>query len=322
MKRAWLMFMLLLISCGSWAACTVSTVNASFGNVPSFSLSGTGEVETTGTLVVACDALLNLLTSDTVTLNYTSATISANSRATLKRTDNATITDVIPTRLCGLSGCASSSEVQISKAYTWGSSTLLNLIGGRQYNIPLYFRTVAGQNVTAGPYQVTLTLSITYSVCSVGVLNVCLSGLQTGTSITTITVDMNVTNDCSAMTTPDVSFNSAPLVQNFPVISQAIAVTCTKGSVYTIGINDGANSQNNVRRMASGSNYMSYDIYKEATSNRWGGSGGERWASSASSQLSADGLLRTYNYTAKVLTSQTTPPAGTYSDTLIVDVTF
>ncbi|MFX4315087.1 fimbrial protein, partial [Enterobacter sp. 63] len=33
-------------------------------------------------------------------------------------------------------------------------------------------------------------------------------------------------------------------------------------------------------------------------------------------------LLRTYNYTAKVLTNQTTPPAGTYSDTLIVDVAF
>lgn len=117
MKR-WVMLLLLLLSGGSWAACTVSTVNASFGSVTSFALSGSGEVETTGTLVVACDAILNLLTNDSVTLNYTAATISANSRATLKRTDNAAITDVIPTRLCGLSGCASSSEVQISKSYT------------------------------------------------------------------------------------------------------------------------------------------------------------------------------------------------------------
>ena len=30
----------------------------------------------------------------------------------------------------------------------------------------------------------------------------------------------------------------------------------------------------------------------------------------------------TYNYTAKVLTNQATPPAGTYTDTLIVDVAF
>ncbi len=320
MKRL-LLLLLLLFSGGSWAVCTISTVNAAFGNVGSFSLSGTGEVETTGTLVVSCDAVLNLLTNDSVTLSYTSASVSGNSRATMKRTDNATITDVIPTRLCGLSGCASNSEVQISQTYTWSGNTLLGLLGSKQYNIPLYFRTVAGQNVTAGPYQVLLTFSINYNVCSVGVLGLCTTP-QTGTATTSILLNMTVTNDCSAMTAPDVNFNSAPLVQNFPTISQAIAVTCTKGSTYTIGINNGANALNNVRRMVNGSNYMSYDIYKEATTSRWGGSGTERWASSASSQLSTDGLLRTYNYTAKVLTNQTTPPAGTYSDTLIVDVAF
>ena len=53
-----------------------------------------------------------------------------------------------------------------------------------------------------------------------------------------------------------------------------------------------------------------------------GSSGSERWASASSSQVSTDGLLRTYNYTAKVLTSRATPPAGTYTDTLIVDVAF
>ena len=316
-----LLLILLLFSGGGWAACTVSTVNASFGSVTSFALSGTGEVQTSGTLVVACDAVLNLLTSDSVTLTYTAASVSGSSRATMKRTDNAAITDVIPTRLCGLSGCASSSEVQISKSYTWSGNTLLGLLGSKQYNIPLYFRTVAGQNVTAGPYQVQLTFSINYSVCSVGALGVCTIN-QTGTATTTILLDMTVTNDCSAMTTPDVNFNSAPLVQSFPTVSQAIAVTCTKGSSYTIGINNGANALNNVRRMVSGSNAMNYDIYKEATGNRWGGSGSERWSSAVSSQVSSDGLLRTYNYTAKVLTNQATPPAGTYTDTLIVDVAF
>ena len=128
MKRL-LMLMLLLFSGGGWAACTVSTVNASFGSVTSFALSGTGEVETTGTLVVACDAILNLLTSDSVTLTYTAASVSGSSRATMKRTDNAAITDVIPTRLCGLAGCASSCVVQISKSYTWRGNTLRGLLG-------------------------------------------------------------------------------------------------------------------------------------------------------------------------------------------------
>lgn len=163
----------------------------------------------------AGDAVLNLLTNDSVTLNYTAASVSGNSRATMKRTDNAAITDVIPTRLCGLTGCSSNSEVQISKAYTWSGNTLLGLLGSKQYSIPLYFRTVAGQNVTAGPYQVLLTFSINYSVCSVGVLGLC-TVPQTGTATTSILLNMTVTNDCSAMTTPDVNFNSAPLVPKFP----------------------------------------------------------------------------------------------------------
>lgn len=113
--RRLLIALLLLCSGGSWAACTVSTVNASFGSVTSFALSGTGEVETTGTLVVTCDTVLNLLTNDSVTLNYTSASVFANSRATMKRTDNAAITDVIPTRLCGRPAAAETVKYKSAK---------------------------------------------------------------------------------------------------------------------------------------------------------------------------------------------------------------
>lgn len=286
--RRLLIALLLLCSGGSWAACTVSTVNASFGSVTSFALSGTGEVETTGTLVVTCDTVLNLLTNDSVTLNYTSASVFANSRATMKRTDNAAITDVIPTRLCGASGCGGNSEVQISKAYTeWKHAARAAGFKALQHSPLFPDRNGAERHCRAVP--VLLTFSINYNVCAVGAVGACLTP-QTGTATTSILVNMTVTNDCSTMTTPDVNFNSAPLVQNFPTVSQSVAVTCTKGSTYTIGINNGANALNNVRRMVSGSNFMSYDIYKEATSNRWGSSGSERWASASSSQVSTDGL--------------------------------
>lgn len=100
MKRL-LIAILLLFSGSGWAVCTVSTVNASFGSVTSFALSSTGEVQTTGTLVVSCDTVLNLLTNDSVTLTYTSASIAANSRATMKRTDNAAIATLSP-RACAV----------------------------------------------------------------------------------------------------------------------------------------------------------------------------------------------------------------------------
>ena len=66
----------------------------------------------------------------------------------------------------------------------------------------------------------------------------------------------------------------------------------------------------------------SIDIYKNSTTNRWGSSGTER-RDSTEGTLGSDGLTRTFNYTAKVLTTQATPAvAGDYTDTLTVDIAF
>jgi hypothetical protein len=62
---------------GSWAACTISTVNARLAT--RFALSGTGG----GNHRYAgggCDAVLNLLTNDSVTLSYTAASFRGNPR--------------------------------------------------------------------------------------------------------------------------------------------------------------------------------------------------------------------------------------------------
>ncbi|RDT52236.1 hypothetical protein DXF93_22405 [Escherichia coli] len=50
--------------------------------------------------------------------------------------------------------------------------------------------------------------------------------------------------------------------------------------------------------------------------------GAERWSSGTSSLISTDGTLRTYNYTARVMQNQTTPPWGIYNDTLLIDLAF
>lgn len=149
----------------------------------------------------------------------------------------------------------------------------------------------------------------------------CLSA-QTGTVALPLNVTLTVTNDCSTISAPNVNFGSAPLPENFAPVSQSIAITCTKGSVYTVGINNGSYANGNVRNLASGANRLSYDIYKGTTTNRWGVSGTERWASASSSQVSSDGLLRTYNYTARILSGQSALPAGSYIDTLVVDIAF
>ena len=320
-RRTGLLILLWLFSLPLQAACTVTMANAAFGSLSSFTVKNT-EQQTSANLVVTCDTVLNLLTNDTISMNVMSATATSGTRATLKRSDNTTITDVIPIRVCGTSSCSNSTETAVGQTYSWSGSTLLGLLSSKSYTLPIYFRTVSGQSVTAGPYQVTVTLSISYSVCPTGLVGICLGTPQTGTVGVTSQLTMTVTNDCITITAPDVNFGSAPLVSNFPTVSQSIAITCTKGSVYTVGINNGANAgSGSVRNMVNGSNSMSYDIYKGSTSNRWGTTGTDRWASSTPSSVNADGTVNTYNYTAKVL-SGNTPPAGTYTDTLVVDVAF
>ncbi|WP_105637588.1 Csu type fimbrial protein [Cronobacter dublinensis] len=317
MMRLLLLMILLISSLSSLAACRVSGTNAAYGSQSSFVINSTVQT-TSATLTVDCDTAFNVLNNDFVTLTLTGATTSADTRPTLGRSGDAT--DRIPLQVCAQSGCSSGSEVTLNGSYRWTGQALLNLLTNKRYTFPVYIRTLQGQNVAAGAYQVTLNFSVSYSICAVGVA-VCLNP-QNGTSTFSSLVTLTVTNDCSTISAPNLNFASAPLVKDFAPVSQTIAITCTKGSLYTVGINNGNNAVGSVRNMASGDNRLSYEIYKGSTANRWGVSGTERWASDSATQVSTDGLLRSYQYTARILATQNTPPAGSYTDTLVVDVAF
>lgn len=78
--------------------------------------------------------------------------------------------------------------------------------------------------------------------------------------------------------------------------------------------------------MRSGTNYLRYELYKTATSaDRWGAVGAAR-RSSASADTNAgiydSTTTQGYSYRAAILPGQITPPAGSYSDTVRIDVAF
>lgn len=138
-----------------------------------------------------------------------------------------------------------------------------------------------------------------------------------------MTVTLVVTNDCTTIVAPALSFGSAPLLSSFNPVTKTIAVTCTKGSVYTVGLDNGTHAVGGVRNMASGSNVIGYDIYQSTTSNRWGSSiAAQRWSSANASTISTNQLTRNFDYTASILSGQTTPVAGSYTDTITVDLSF
>lgn len=301
-----------------WAACNATMQNASFGSQTSFVINSTVQT-TSANLVVTCGIVLaSLLTTDTISAKLNSASSSSGTQAAMKNTAN---TDLEPMNMCKASNCTPTTP--IGSTINYSSTDLINLLGGNVFTIPIYFKTTTGQNLSAGTYNVTLNLTINWNICGLlGVGNVCLNQ-QTGSTTLSPTVTLIVTNDCSTITAPNIDFGSAPLVNSFPNVSQTISITCTKGSLYNVGINNGVNAVSNVRNMKHGSGLISYDIYQGTTTTRWGSSGSELWSSANSTTVSADQLTRTYNYVAKMLTGQTTPSQpGSYTNKLVVNVAF
>ncbi|BBU44377.1 hypothetical protein PPTS312_22920 [Pseudomonas putida] len=207
-----------------------------------------------------------------------------------------------------------------------GIIDLLGLLGGTTPKaVPIYMRTQIGSNVAAGLYQENLTVAWSWDYCSgIGALGICL-GRDVGSGTKTLNVSLTVTNDCQ-ITTPDISFSSAPVVAGFGTVSQSLNVSCTKGSNYTVGLDDGQNVSGGRRRMkSSANNYLAYDIFKSAGTVRWGSSGAARRASTDADVNPGAGTgigSQVFNYNAKVYTDQATPPAATYSDSVILDVQF
>jgi len=208
---------------------------------------------------------------------------------------------------------------------TTGILDVLGLLNGTPKNVPLYMRTQVGSNVAAGTYQETLNVEWTWDYCAgIGAGGFCI-GRDTGSGSKPLTVSLTVTNDCQ-ITTPDISFASAPVVAGFGTVSQNLSVSCTKGSTYTVGLDDGQNVASGRRRMKSSANgYLAYDIFKSAGAQRWGSVGAARRASSDADVNPGAGTgtgSQVFNYNARVYTDQATPPAGSYADSVILDVQF
>ncbi|CNE29141.1 spore coat protein U domain-containing protein [Yersinia nurmii] len=305
------------------AACSTTSTNGSFGTATSFAVNTT-ESNTSGSVTVTCAALsIGLLTQDSITLSLVSSTAVNGTNAAM----TAGGTDTIPVTVCAAvptaTTCASPLPLN-GASVTFGGASLINLsLTQKQFTLPIYIQTVIGSNVAAGTYTTTLGIKTNYSICTT---LVCLgtSGNTNGQPIVPVTVTLIVTNDCTTITAPPVSFGTQPLLSSFASVSnQAINVTCTKGSIYTVSLDNGQHAVSNVRYMSDGTYSIAYDIYQGATSTRWGSlTAGQSWSSTTSTGISSDLLTRNFAYTAKILPDQTTPQAGTYTDTIMVSLSF
>jgi spore coat protein U-like protein len=315
-----LMMAALLLPGSAWALCSsVATSPAAFGTVNSTLVRTTVQTASTTNSGLQCTgSLLSLLTSN----DHFYATITPASGGLVGPTG-----DVINYTLYA----DNSVNYPITRGVAFdfarnGIIDLLGLLSGPTPKaVPIYLRTQIGSNVAAGLYQETLTVAWSWNYCSgIGIGAICL-GRDIGNGSQSLTVSLTVSNDCQ-ITTPNISFASAPVVAGFATVNQSVSLSCTKGSSYTVGLDDGQNVSGGRRRMkSSANNYLAYDIFKSAGVVRWGSLGAARRASSDADVNPGNGTgtgSQVFNYNAKVYTDQATPPAASYTDSVILDVQF
>lgn len=145
------------------------------------------------------------------------------------------------------------------------------------------------------------------------------SASSAATDTDTMTVTATVIASCD-VDAQDLAFGNYDPVSSEPLdIGTTIAVTCTHGTSYDISLDAGVGAGATVaaRRMTFGGNTLSYSLYSNAgRTSVWGSTIGNNTV-----EGTGDGALQTLNVYGRVPTNQTAP-AGSYTDTVTVTVTY
>lgn len=311
-RARWLALTLCSLAPGAMA-CVAAETGGALGSVTSFQVKDGAAVTGSGQFSFTCGGVVLSVLAGTPTIK---ATLQASlSGLTLKNGANSIPYQVFSSPALNTSYSGGAVVINLS-----GNNVVTLLNGGSGALVPVYLSTAPGANIPAGTYTDALQLTWQYQNICEGLVNLaglCLGTLYNNTVTRTLTVSLTVTNDCS-INAPPVNFGSAPLVSGFPTVSQSVSLRCTKGMVYTVGMSVGNFQQGGRRQMASGGNRLAYDIFK-ADSTVWGPATTAR----ANGPAAADGTTtQTIPYTATIYQNQTTPPAGTYTDNVVVDVSF
>lgn len=145
--------------------------------------------------------------------------------------------------------------------------------------------------------------------------------LYAGSASTSLSVSATVASSCT-ISTAAIDFGSYD-----PVVTHAAAnldgtgtvtITCTKGTVTTVGLDLGANAVLTTRRMAAGTERLTYELYKDSgRTSVWGSSGGNLLDTGVAPSKAA----RPFTVYGRVPSGQDIS-AGSYSDTVTATVNF
>lgn len=305
---------LLTQSLSALAACNIVASSPKIGPVDSFTLNSTPLGVLAGAGFYCSPEVASLNSTNTLTATLSSTNQSNKIPLLLNGAG-----DAVPYSICVDSSC--SPAYQDGGVISWSRTTLLDLLGlfnTSDGTMPLYFRTTPGANIPAGTYTDTLKITWVYRFCYVGLdllgIKICIP--NNGTLVSTVNVSLQVTNFCYIDSAPEVIFTSAALPSSFSDYSGQLAIRCTKNAAYTVNLTSITNtSVGDWRRMSlpQQTAWLQYQFYQ---------ANGSAWTESNNLSVTGSGTPQSASYTVKINPAQSNQPAGTYSDTILVTVTY
>lgn len=219
-----------------------------------------------------------------------------------------------------------------ARSIPWGSvaQTSLGQPLGFNLTVPIggsvsTTRTIYGQVLSGQQGAATGAYASTFSGVATGarflyqaylLLPPNCSGVIQNETSPTFALQANVAPNCR-VTAQNIDFGSHGFLDANVDAAGGLGVTCTPDTPYTVGLNNGLTGTGpTARQMTSGAQAVNYGLYKDAArSQPWGNSGGDL---ATGTGAGAAQNLPVYGR----VPPQVTPAPGTYTDTVIVTVTY
>lgn len=297
------------------AQCAVSTTNVAFGNVDVISGS---TVTSTGTISVNCPPGFGNFPYLWVCL---SIGVGSNSTSVNNRTMKSGGGDTLGYQL--YTDSAMSNVYQYSPPNQF--SVPYNNSTGAQFSSTIYGKVPANQTSPPGSYTDSYTTIGQAQIA--GNSAVTLPGSCGGAaSAFTFSVTGTILANASVSTTA-LNFGSTSALASNLDATATITVQATNTTPYSIGLNNGSNASGSQRRVRLGAtaNYLNYNLYTNAARS-------QAWSTTTSASSCTSGAatcsLGTGNGLSQNITvygrvpSQTIPATGTFTDTVVITVTF
>lgn len=156
------------------------------------------------------------------------------------------------------------------------------------------------------------------SICAAAMLLLAAPAAQAATATGSFNVQVVIQETC-IVTSPSstvLDFGTQTLLNANVDAQTNIGVQCTSGTDYDVSLDNGLNTSRRMRQGAT-SNYINYQLYTNSTrSTIWPTAAG-----AAPYPNIATGTAQTITVYGRIPV-QTTPPAGTYTDTVAITVTY